>query len=50
MVEKSEKIYLFLKNLDIEAKKKCKKVLPSVGLEPAILVLLVHSLDHYANE
>ena len=27
-----------------------KKILPSGGLEPAILVLLVHSLDHYANE
>ena len=27
-----------------------KKVLSSGGLEPAILVLLVHSLDHYANE
>ena len=51
MVGKSEKIDLFLKNLVIEAKKKCKKkVLPWGGLEPAILVLLVHSLDHYANE
>ena len=27
-----------------------KKVLPLGGLEPAILVLLGHSLDHYANE
>ena len=46
-----EKNNLFLKNLFVEEKKKkAKNYLSSGGLEPAILVLLGHSLDHYANE
>ena len=42
---------IFLKKLFVEEKKKkAKNYLSSGGLEPAILVLLGHSLDDYAKE
>ena len=42
---------IFLENLFLAKDKKGKeKSLPRAGLEPAILALPSHYLDHYANE